>query len=307
MAALKQIKAKIRSTDKTRKVTRAMEAVSAVKMRKSQSAALAGRPYARAALSILKRVSGSFDVKNHPLVAPRSVKQTCVFLITSDKGLAGNLNSGVLRAMNAALRERNLTPVNTTFITIGRRGNEYVARRGYPILEHHENADDKVKSDQMHSVINTIVSRYSAGAFDAVYVAYMNFVSTFEQRPTMRQMLPLSVEELERIVGDIRPAKGMFAGESRKEAKLNAPYILEPNPEAVFATLLPDLLSIQAYHALLEAKASEHSARMVAMKSASDKARDLVREFTLDFNKARQALITREVSEITGGIEAMAH
>ncbi len=306
MAALKQIKQKIRATDKTRQVTRAMEAVSAVKMRKAQGAALTSRPYARAALSILKRVSASFDVKNHPLVAPRSVKNTCVFLITSDKGLAGNLNSGVLRAMNNALRERSLTPSNTTFITIGRRGNEYVTRRGFSVLEHHENHDDKVRSDQMHSVINTIVSRYTEGAFDAVFVVYMNFLSTFEQRPTIRQMLPLSVEELEHVVGDIRPAKGMFAEVSAGDARANAPYILEPNPEAVFATLLPDLLSIQAYHALLEAKASEHSARMVAMKSASDKAGERVREFTLEFNKARQAVITREVSEITGGIEAMA-
>lgn len=306
MTALKAIRGKIRATDKTRKVTRAMEAVSAVKMRKAQGTALAGRPYARAALSILERVSGSYDVRRHPLVVPRDVGKVLMFLITSDKGLAGNLNSGVLRAMNAELALRGWGPANTAFVCIGRRGKEHVERRGFPVLEYHENRDDNVRTDHMRSVVNTIVSRYAEGAFDAVFVAYMRFASTFEQRPTFRQMLPLSVEEVRKVVHDIRPERGLFAAAPRGNGRISAPYILEPNAEEVFATLLPDLLAIEAYHALLESKASEHSARMVAMKSATDKALERVREFTLDFNKARQAVITREVSEITGGIEAMA-
>lgn len=302
MAGLKAIKLKIRSIDKTRKVTQAMEAVSAAKMRKSQSAALAGRSYARAAMSVLSRVSGTHDMAQHPLAKQRDVRKAVYIVITSDKGLAGGLNSGVLRAAYADIRSLNLPPENIGIIAVGRKAFEFFTRRGYEVEAFHFNTADAVSTGLVNEIVHEAANRFGKGETDLVKIAYQNFISTFEQRPTIRTVFPLSLSELTKVVGDITPAKGKFS-----EAKLEAPaaYTIEPSPEEVLSAVLPRLASIFVYHALLESHASEHSARMVAMKAASDKGAEMEHELTRQFNKARQAAITREVSEITGGMEAM--
>ena len=147
---------------------------------------------------------------------------------------------------------------------------------------------------------------FMAAESDLVRVAYQNFISTFEQRPTVRTVFPLSLDELEQVVADIVPAKGAYANQAQVQTAAPATYTIEPSEEEVLAVILPKLAGVILYHALLESQASEHSARMVAMKNASDKSRDRSRSLTRTFNKARQAMITREVSEIVGGIEAMA-
>lgn len=312
--ALKQIKSKIKSVEKTRKVTKAMEAVSAAKMRKAQQQALSGRAYARAATSILARVSGSQQLKNHPLTrgseASRSPasghngnaserntsSRSLYIVITSDKGLAGGLNSAVLRSTLADIKGE------AEIIAVGKKANEFFINRGFKVLAFHPNTD-AVNAEIVMQLVQESAEKFASGDIDVVKIAYQNFVSTFEQRPTMRTIFPLSIEELEKVVGDITPAKGAFAkteGEVRPQA-----YTIEPGEEEVLGEVLPRLASIFVYHALLESLASEHSARMVAMKSASDKAGELTHSLTLVFNKVRQAAITREVSEITGGIEAM--
>lgn len=302
MAGLKQIKTKIRSVEKSRQVTKAMEAVSAVKMRKAQQRALAGRAYARAATEVLARVAGSRELANHPLTAQRSHERVLYVVITSDKGLAGALNSAVLRAVQRDMQPFAATAVSV--IAVGRKAHDFFVNQGIERVSYHPNTD-QVTSEVITSIVDEAARAFSGNAVDVVKIAYQNFKSTFEQRPTIRTVFPLSLEELAAVVGDIVPKAGKYAElDVHQNSKLD--YTIEPSAEGVLNAIVPRLASIFVYHALLESQASEHSARMVAMKSASDKAGDLRRSLTISFNKARQAAITREVSEITGGMEAMA-
>ena len=304
MAGLKEIKQKIRSTARTRTVTKAMEAVSAAKMRKSQNKALGGRSYARAAAAILARVSGTRELMAHPLAQARPVKRALYVVITSDKGLAGALNSGVLRATQRDLQARGLDASSASIIAIGRKAQDFFMTRGFTIEAYHPNTD-AISTEVIETVVAEAAARFVSGAADEVRIVYQNFVSTFEQRPTMRTIFPLSLEELSLVVGDILPVRGMLSQPVAAEARI-ANYTVEPSESDVLGAVLPKLAGIFVYHALLESQASEHSARMVAMKGASDKAEEMEHALQLKFNKARQASITREVSEITGGMEAMA-
>jgi F-type H+-transporting ATPase subunit gamma len=301
--ALKHIKLKIQSVKKTSTVTRAMEAVSAVKMRKAQERALGGRAYAAAALTILERLARTQEIKVHPLAQVKEGK-TLVILITSDKGLAGALNSNVIRTTEREFEARGLNAGNVVIIAIGRRGADYFANRGYDVRARHENVSDSISEDDMRFVTDKLFELHTAGEITSALVAYMNFLSTFEQKPALRQILPLTPAMIREMVQGIVPAKGKYAGIGKNEHDAST-YTIEPDVESIVEILMPRLLNIAVYHGLLEAKASEHSARMVAMKSATDKAKEMATLLTRKFNKIRQAAITREVSEITSGIEAM--
>lgn len=305
MASLKTIKGKIIATAKTRKVTKAMEAVSAAKMRKAQVKALSDRAYAKAAVAILSRLSASSVLAQHTFIEVRPIKKALYIVITSDKGLAGALNSGVLKAAATDISTLGLAPSDVHVIAVGRRANDYFSRRGFVVDGYFENAEGKVDAEALSRVVEEALLSYRLGGTDTVRVAFQSFISTFEQRPAVRTMLPFSIEELSKIVAEIVPAKGKFAG-AESVAAAPKEYALEPSEEGIIDALVPRLSSIFVYHALLESQASEHSARMVAMKNASDKAGERVRDLTRVFNRARQAGITREVSEIIGGIEAMA-
>ena len=301
--ALKQIKSKIRATDRTRKVTKAMEAVSAVKMRKGQERALLGRTYAATALKILSRVAGSQSAKTHPLAVQRSGSRTLIFLITSDKGLAGSLNSAVIKEALKVIE--NIPKESVSFVCLGKRGYEFFEKRGYRVLAHRVNMSDVVLLEDMTELTAIAIEQYVIENTDRVLLTYQNFKSTFEQEPVMRQIFPLDTEALEEAVKGITPTYGKYY-QIENEKNTPVTYTIEPSEEVVIGELFPRLASILVYHALTESKASEHSARMVAMKNATDKAKDVSRLLNLKYNKARQAAITREVSEITGGIEAMA-
>lgn len=300
--ALKDIKTKISATLRTHKVTRAMEAVSAVKMRKTQASALAGRPYARAALSILTRVAGTEEVKRHTLARHREGTKVAIVLITSDKGLAGALNASVIKMAAEALQDRRTEDV--VFYAYGRKGDEYFRRRGYTIQKSVENKSDDVPLSTMEELSSELIAGFSQGKYDKVLTIYSNFKSTFEQVPTMRRLLPLSFPALKEIVEGIVPAKGKWSEVSPIESPKS--YSVEPDSAEVLDRILPRLVAVALYTMLLEAKASEHSARMVAMKSASDKSKEVAHDLQRLFNKIRQANITREVSEIISGREALA-
>jgi F-type H+-transporting ATPase subunit gamma len=299
--ALKQIKNKIKATDRTRKVTKAMEAVSAVKMRKSQERAFGGRPYAEAALRILERVSHVRDAKAHPLFSAHAEGKYCYIVVTSDKGLAGSLNSAVLK--EAYLKIAQHPKEDVAVICFGKKSYEFFTRRGYAVPLHFLNVRDEVTLEDMEEAAAHAADTFSTRGYRMVEVIFQTFVSTFEQKPVRRRLLPLSPSELQEIVSDIIPKQGKYS-DVRIETKAEA-YTVEPNQEAVYRELFPMLIRIMLYYALLESKASEHSARMVAMKNATDKAKEVTKILTLAYNKARQSVITREVSEITGGIEAM--
>lgn len=308
MAGLKHIKSKIRSIEKTRTVTKAMESVSAVKMRKAQEKALAARPHAIAALEILRRAGGNIALKDSRYFAKNHPGRALFIVITSDKGLAGNLNNGVLRLLLAEIESLGVPSENLSFVCLGKKGAEFVAKRGYRTLLSHVNSADAVSLSEVREITTLVRECFERKECDVVKIFYPNFISTFSQEAVMRTMLPVDSAELESVVKSIIPTRGKYAGLFAKDAEsVTAEYLLEPDASAIFSELIPTLLTIYVFHALIESKASEHSARMISMKSASDKAEELSKEMTLRFNKARQAMITREVSEITGGIQAMAN
>jgi F-type H+-transporting ATPase subunit gamma len=304
MASLKNIKLKILSYKKTGTVTHAMEAVSAVKMRKSQERALGGRSYAAAALSILERLSGTADVARHPLLQAQAGK-TCFVMITSDKGLAGSLNSGIIRRVEREIAQRTLDKKDVVILALGRRGGDYFLNREYDVRMKRENVSDDIAESEIRDVTEKILELHATGEIGDCFVVYQNFLSTFEQQPSVRQLVPITQEMMAEMIAGIRPARGKYAPQQGESVVHPAAYTIEPDADSVLAVLLPRLLNIAVFHALLESKASEHSARMVAMKSATDKAKEKAKDFTRIFNKVRQAAITREVSEITSGIEAM--
>lgn len=307
MASLRSIKDKIRSVQKTHQVTKAMEAVSGVKMRKAQMTALVARPYATSAFRILSRIASSVDIAKHPLIVKREVSKVLLVVITSDKGLAGGLNSGATKRALSTLLERGIARENTGIVAIGRKGEEFFSRRGYILEGHIETKKDDSPLGDFSGVVSLVTELFTRGEYDECILVYTNFRSTFEQEPVARILLPLSVGGLRSMIEGIAPTRGKFAeanADIQKEEQ-SRDYLFEPSPEQVFETLLPHLIAIEIYHAFLEAKASEHSARMVAMRNASDKAKEVTFDLTREYNKARQSAITREMSEIIGGIEAM--
>lgn len=327
--SLKTIKTKIVSIKKTAKVTRAMEAVSAVKMRKAQQRAFAGRGYARAAMRVLTQVSGDMKSSNSPLSTPNNTsKKIGIVIVTSDKGLAGSLNSAVLKQVAKLTARENVLGSKVVAFCIGRRGYEYAIRRGFDVRYSDVNVSDTVSTEQFNAVTDQALALFTQKSTDStstedagvreLFVVYTNFKSTFEQEALVRSLLPLSEVTLAEFVAGILPDKGKFAasnvaperhvgadGHSHTN-KTVASYKIEPDRETVMHELVPQLFKIALYHALSESKASEHSARMVAMKAATDNAKSLAADLTLQFNRERQANITAEVSEITSGIEAMA-
>ncbi|MEK7460129.1 MAG: ATP synthase F1 subunit gamma [Patescibacteria group bacterium] len=314
MPSLRTIKSKIRSVTKTHQVTKAMEAVSAAKMRKAQVAALVARPYAETAFKILARISNSIDLSQHPLMQKKGGegKNTRVLLvvISSDRGLAGGLNSSLFKHAQRELKKRGILEENTGIVAIGRKGEDYFTHRGYIIEEKIVSFGDKSITSNFSDVVRLVTDLFMRDVYDECAVVYTNFLSTFEQKPAMRALLPLSIDAFREMIEGIPPVRGKFA-EGDMHAKLDkniahaSDYLFEPSAEAVFDTLIPRLLAIELHHAFLESKASEHSARMVAMRNASDKAEEVEFSLTREYNKARQSAITREMSEIIGGIEAM--
>ncbi len=298
--ALKQIKNKIVATLKTGKVTKAMEAVSAVKMRKSQQKAFTGRPYVHSAMRVLARLSESNEGLAHPFAKKRELGKTLLVIVTSDKGLAGSVNSAVLK------KAEELFKINESVdtICIGRKATEFAARQKKTIISSFVNVSDDISLNDVYTMAEQIMERFQSAEYKNVFVLYQNFISTFEQEPTMRQILPLDPAEIAFTMQGIRPRHGKFS-ENAVTADGTITYNIEPSTEEVLNTLIPQLVQIMVYHALIESKACEHSARMVAMKNATDKSKELAKSLTLLFNKKRQAAITAEVAEITGGMEAM--
>ncbi len=300
--ALKQIKNKIISTKKTGKVTKAMEAVSAVKMRKSQERAFLSRPFVHAAMRILAQITKSEAVTNHPLTIKRDdVNKVLLVVITSDKGLAGSVNSAVLKKVE----KFEATGVPFDVIAVGRKAVEFAQREKISVLGRYTNISDGVTLSDVNEISEIVIKAFrDSHVYQKVEVIYQNFISTFEQEPIMRQILPLDAAEVYNIMRGIKPRAGKFS-ENVIPADAFTDHTVEPNAKIVFDALIPQLVQIIIFHAFLESKACEHSARMVAMKNATDKSKEVAKALTLVYNKARQAAITAEVAEITGGMEAM--
>lgn len=307
--SLKDVKVKIRAISKIHQVTKAMEAVSAVKMRRSQAVAIEMRPFALHAVGLLRRLTQLGATKGHALIKTHEEKRNeLMIVITSDRGLAGSLNNYVLKAAHDHLVKKGWDKKkdHVSIITIGKKGHEYFEKRGYTVIQHLEKWGEGVPMGDPSALADMLIKDYTNELYDRVMLVYGNFESTFSQKPVVRRLLPISFAAVDELVDGIVPARGKYSElKNVTNGDAGIEYMFEPDAQTVLNELLPYLVGVLLYHAVLQANASEHSARMVAMKSASDRARDLTKELTLVFNKERQTSITAEISEITSGIESM--
>lgn len=297
--ALKQIKNKIASTKKTGQVTKAMEAVSAVKMRKTQAQALESRMFVHTAMQILQTLSCAGKDISHPLLeaSTHTDAPALLVVVTSDKGLAGSVNSAVMKQVSNYLAANP----HVHLVAVGKKAIEFAHARGIKTVATFTNMRDDVSFEDVQKITDDALAGFTAGSYRQVAVVYQNFLNTFEQQPVLRTALPIQPQEVAEVLEGIGTPVNTAAS---PEAEVQ--YDIEPSPGEVLDALLPQLVQILFYHALVESKASEHSARMVAMKNATEKTKEMTRTLTLAYNKERQAAITAEVSEITGGIAAMA-
>ena len=288
MPSTREIRRRIRSVGNMQQITRAMEMVSAAKMRKAQGRVTASRPYSDQLRQIMSDLATQQpdpeQLALFPLLQKRPVQNIELIVVTPDRGLTGALNTNILRrGSRFILEEAGGAAVQV--IAAGKKSRDYFVRTRQDVVAEFIGIGDDVTLDAVRPIAAIAIDDFSTGKVDAVYVVYSRFVNTLIQRPEVMQILPVEPP----------PAHEGYAD-----------YIFEPSPEEVLNNLLPRYVEVQLYQAILESAASEHSARMVAMRSASDNAKEIQQELTLSYNKARQAQITREVSEIAAGANAMA-
>ena len=285
MANIRVIKRRIRGIRSTAKITRAMEMIAASRMRRAQERGLAGRPYSDKIRQVIADLAALTEAgrEPHPLLQRRPINKIALVHITPDRGLCGGLVSGLNRAIASYILEQK---VPVTVIAVGRKGLDFLRRCDKEVIAEFTHLGDRPSLMDTLPISHIVIEDYSKGAFDLVCLVYAQFVSTMVQRPCVQQLLPIEPASI--------------------PAVQNVEYIYEPGPEAVLSNLLPRFVEMEIYHAILESIASEQSARMVAMKNATDNATELIDELTLLYNKARQEAITEELLDIVGGVEALA-
>ncbi|HSD56216.1 MAG TPA: ATP synthase F1 subunit gamma [Candidatus Saccharimonadales bacterium] len=292
MASRQQIKQRIGSVKSTKQITKAMQLVAASKLRRAQDAVAGPRAYASLAREILVRLRANTDGESESyLFEERPVKNRLLIVITSDRGLAGAYNSNVIRRMIGELKEDRDANVKTSVVTIGKQAGHAASRiQGIEVKGIYQDLPDKPDADTLRPILNTVVGLFADGQVDAVDIINTKFVSTVVQEVQVARLLPAGVDAKDDDV-DVREDL--------------AAATVEPSAEVLLRSVTIRLLDAQIYQALLEAAASEHSMRMLAMKNATDNASDIIDDLTLEYNNARQAAITQELAEITGGAEAM--
>jgi F-type H+-transporting ATPase subunit gamma len=289
MAGSKEIRTKIKSVQNTRKITKAMEMVAASKMRKAQERMRAARPYADRIRNIAAHLSQANPEYKHPFLTKRdSLKSAGIVIVTTDKGLCGGLNTNVLRAVTNKLREWQDAGVKVNATAIGNKGFGFLNRIGAKVVSHVTQLGDTPHLEKLIGAVKIQLDAFAAGEIDAVYLAYTRFVNTMKQETIVEQLLPLAADKL---------------GTASRDYAWD--YIYEPDAQVVLDELLLRYVESLIYQAVAENMASEHSARMVAMKSASDNAKEVIADLQLTYNKARQAAITKELSEIVSGAAAV--
>ncbi|ANU27481.1 ATP synthase F1 subunit gamma [Planococcus versutus] len=284
MASLRDIKSRITSTKKTSQITKAMQMVSASKLSRAEVNAKAFVPYMHKIQDVVASIAaGSSDTSN-PMMIARPVKKTAYLVITSDRGLVGGYNSNILRTVMTKIRERHTSNDDFVILSVGRKGKEFFAKQGMTILESAIALPDHPTFADIKEITRKAVGMFSDGTYDEVYMYYNHFVSAIQQEVTEKKVLPLT---------DIQPTGS------------TASYEFDPSAEAILEVLLPQYAESLIFGAVLDGKASEHAASMTAMKSATDNASDLITGLTLQYNRARQAAITQEITEIVGGASAL--
>ena len=278
---------RIKSIKNTQQITNAMKAVSAAKMRRAQEQVLAARPYARRLREVLGRVAAAAGDVKHPLLEVREPRKVAYVLITADRGLCGGFNANLIRTTMQALREA--ADAQVSLVCVGRKGRDFFRRRGYNIVQSYVRLGETIRVAQAREIAGFVMEKYAAGEFDEVYLVFSEFVNVLVQRPKIVKLLPVETPE--------------ESENGKKPGRVE--YIFEPSAEDVLARLLPMYVENMVFHALLESKASEHSARMTAMDNATKNAEELIAKLTLSMNKARQTAITKEILEVVSGAAAL--
>jgi F-type H+-transporting ATPase subunit gamma len=289
MASGKEIRGKIKSVENTKKITKAMEMVAASKMRKAQDRMRSARPYSDKIRNIASNLAQANPEYTHPFLIKQENSKTVGFIVvTTDKGLCGGMNTNVLRLVTTKLRELEAQGRKTEAVAIGNKGLGFLNRIGAKVVAHAVQLGDTPHLDKLIGPVKVLLDAYQEGKLDAVYLVYTKFINTMKQEPMMEQLLPLSADRLQ---GD----KGNHSWD----------YLYEPDPQTVIDELLVRYVEALVYQAVAENLASEQSARMVAMKAATDNAGSVIGELKLVYNKTRQAAITKELSEIVAGAAAV--
>lgn len=278
----------------TGKITRAMEMISAVKMRRAVERALAMRPYAQVALSILHRVTSAIKLDRHPLLTERPITRELYVVITANRGLCGSFNTQVLKKLREARsedRERE-----ATYVTLGKKGDQAIRRIRGNIIASFPEVFDYPRITDMRPITRIILQEFLSGRADRVVMVYTDYVSALVQRVKIRALLPVTEKDSKKMLDEL----GL-----ETDKLVTGEFLIEPLPETVFETLIPRLIEAELYHAVLESNASQEAARMVAMKSATDAAKEMAADLTLTYNQLRQGKITQEIAELSAGMAAV--
>jgi F-type H+-transporting ATPase subunit gamma len=287
MANLRAIRKRISSVKSTQQITRAMKVVSAAKLRRAQDGINAARPYARKMREVVQAVAGRAGSDAHPLLTAREAKKLALLVVTSDRGLCGSFNSGLTRAVYRFLNEHRGEYEEITLFVVGRKGRDFFRRREIPIRREYLGVLGSVSRHHAETVANDLVGGFLAEEFDEVQIAFNEFRSAISQTVRFEKMFPIALESSGKTGGD------------------DVDYLYEPSREEILATLLPKYVETQLFRVLLESVAGEHGARMTAMDSATNNSVDMIARLTLQMNRARQATITTELTEIVSGAEAL--
>ena len=284
MPSVREIRRRIRSVENTAKITKAMSMIAASKMRRTQETALQGRPYSERLRALLSNLAAQERDEDdlHPLLRRRELSNVTIVLITPDRGLTGGLHSKINRAAAQFILDQS---ASARLVTIGRKGRDFMARTGQDVQAVFTDLGDRPSILDVTPAASIVIDDFTAERVDAVYIAYADFVSTTVQTPVVRPLLPV-------VPADLKPEEAVG-------------YIYEPTGDRVLSELLPRFVELELYHAVLESVASEQSARMVAMRNATDNANEMIVDLTLEMNKARQENITTELLDIVGGAAAV--
>ncbi len=322
----KAIKRRLVSVKNTRKITKAMELVAAAKMRKAVDAALGTREYAKYAWHVLQHIAESEKEQLHPLLETRPVENILVILVTSNRGLCGGLNSNIIRKTIDLVKNPKIIAkhriegsdqeikdkINVEILSVGKKGEKSVAKMGVPVIGSYIDISDTPRYLEVQPIAQTAIEEYKKGKYDKVVIAYSDFVSAILQAPKIRQLLPISPIDLEKMILEMtrlidQPLMSdqKDRGERKEGVGHEVEFTYEPGTEEVLNIILPRLVETQVYQSILESTASEHSARMMAMRNASDAASDMIEDLTFTLNRARQAGITQEIAEISSGMAAL--
>ena len=290
-AGVKILNKRIRSVNSTKQITKAMKMVAAAKLNRSQGKMLAARPYSQKLTKLVEHLSGAADGSN-PLFEVRDVKRRLFVVITSDKGLCGSYNMNIIKVAQKAVDASVAEGVHTELLTVGKKGSDFFAKRGYTLYARHDDFNGEATAPRGQLVGSTLVDRFLDGTFDEVRLVYAEFVSTMTQRPADHVVLPIAPDSVEK-------------DEAADDEVGNLDYIWEPGQAQLFDVLLPLYLRNRVFMTLMEAFTSEHAARMTSMTAATDNAGELIDALTLQRNRERQAAITAELLDIVGGANAL--